>query len=214
MPVGPVAVHATLRRIRDRVERMKRALDLLAAQAVRDHHHPGAPVFVRPSVQVGGRVNEVPDAVHEHRAGDPRHVQQPLDPQHPIPVAVQQHRHPHPERGPVQCRLEGEAAGGDARGMRSVAARQVQIAAISRERGRLACKTVATHRGAGRRRPWDPDRGCPPGSDRGRLPGVSHRVPEADRHDPSGRRPRPWPPGSSASSAPPRGPSTAGRRRR
>ena len=45
------------------------------------------------------RVNEVLDAVHEHRAGNPGHVQQALQTQYAIAMAVQQHRHPYSGHG-------------------------------------------------------------------------------------------------------------------
>ena len=76
------------RGIRERIERMKRAFDHLAVEPRRDHHDSGTPVLVGPSVQVSGRVNEVLDAIDQHRAGNPGHVQQPLHPQHAIAVTV------------------------------------------------------------------------------------------------------------------------------
>ena len=94
-------------------ERPKRALDQALLEATHDEHEARAPVVVGPAGEVGGRMDDVLDAMDHDRRRHIKDVQYPLDAQHIVPMDVEQHGEPDAESRPVQRLLEDQAEGVD-----------------------------------------------------------------------------------------------------
>ena len=82
-------------------------------EAADDEHDARATIVVRPRLHMHRRVDQMLDPMHRDRrigAGD---IQDAFHPQNLVAVAVQQHRQPHTEHGPVELSIEGEREGMD-----------------------------------------------------------------------------------------------------
>src|SRR5437870_11723198 len=77
-----------------------------------DEDETRAVILVRPRVEMDGRVDDMLDAVQEDRAGC-ADVQQALHAQNVVPAALEQHRQPDSEGGPVELLVEVEDGGCD-----------------------------------------------------------------------------------------------------
>jgi hypothetical protein len=111
-----------------RAEGAERALDRRRIEPTGDEYQTRRPILIWPRVQMAGRMHEVLHGVDRHRRGRVGDVEDTLDPQQRIAMAVQQHCQPNAEPRPIDRLVEAERSCTDIIGVAMMIIRHMAMA--------------------------------------------------------------------------------------